>query len=120
MLWLLCVPFFKAKSLQHDLYYASAHYVSSRCSGTNYMPDPNDYSKTIYAPYVGDTDWAACFVATNPNAAENDLLCPHNFKRIKDEDRDCEDRFKYGASSTLKRICCLIEPTASMEVNNYI
>lgn len=82
------------------------------------MPDPNDYRKTIYAPYVGDTDWAACFVATNPNAAENDLLCPHNFKRIKDEDRDCEDRFKYGASTTLNRICCLIEPTASMEVNN--
>lgn len=84
------------------------------------MSDPNDYRKRIYAPFVGDTDWAACFVATNPNAAENDLLCPHNFKRIKDEDHDCKDRFKNGASTTLKRICCLIEPTASMEVKNYI
>lgn len=84
------------------------------------MFDFNDYCKIIYVFYVGDMDWVVCFVVINFNVVENDLLCFYNFKRIKDEDCDCEDRFKYGVSIMLKRICCLIELIVLMEVNNYI
>lgn len=104
--------------LQFNIFfnYALAHDVSGKCGGLQ-MSDPRNYGQYIYQPYVGDTDWAACFVAPNQNAAESDLQCPHSFLKIEDHNRDCKDLFDNSPQRrTLKRVCCLIQPHATTEV----
>ena len=64
---------------------------------------------------MADTDWAACLIADNQeeNIPEN-YICPGGFPRIEDffhsHYRGCRK------IEGKKRVCCLLQPTTSLEV----
>lgn len=84
--------------------------MSGKCSDTG--SDSGSYS--------GDTDWAACLVATNQNERNTaKLQCPHNFPRLEDHGQDCKPRSSAAQRSKMvKRVCCLLQPTISAHVSN--
>ena len=55
---------------------------------------------------VANTPWAACLVA------EEGGLCPHNFKKLEDDNACIPHRSSYKP-----RVCCLLGPIIEMKVN---
>ena len=58
---------------------------------------------------IANTPWAACLVA------EEGGVCPHNFKKLEDDDA-CAP---YGRRTPpyKKRVCCLVGPVIDLKVN---